>query len=275
VRFIGKYQEILTAAKARDVNESDTVTIVKDILEEVFGYDKYVEIISEFEVKGTFCDLAIKVYNKVEYLIEVKAIGIELKEVHLRQAIDYGANIGVQWVILTNGTVWRVYRIRFEKPINYDLVCSFTFAELDPRNEENQEKLFIVCKEGLGKDAREGFHEKVVILNRFVVGAFIISEEVVGVIRRELRKISEGVLVTPEEITKVLANEVLKREILEGEEATKAQSRVRQFFRKAAKGTKDRAPEKPAAEGQHEPRTESALPGQFLAGPEGTAETKP
>ena len=38
------FQPILAAAKARDVGETDTVTIVKDMLADVFGYDKYAEL---------------------------------------------------------------------------------------------------------------------------------------------------------------------------------------------------------------------------------------
>lgn len=231
VRSIGKFQQVLKVAKDRDVNEPDTVSIIKDILAEVFGYDKYLEITSEFAVRGTYCDLAIKFENKTEFLIEAKAIGLDLKENHLRQAIEYGTNKGVQWVMLTNGLVWQIYKIRFEQPINYDLVCSFNFAELDLKNEEHQDKLFIVCKEGLIKAAREEFHEKVLIINRFILSALIMSDEVVSLIRRELRKLSDRVSISSEEITKVLINEVLKRDVLEGEEATKAQNRVRRFYK--------------------------------------------
>lgn len=46
--------------------------------------------------------------------------------------------------------VWRVCRIRFEQPINYDLVCELNFAELDTKNEEHQEKLFITSQRNLG-----------------------------------------------------------------------------------------------------------------------------
>ena len=35
-----KFQPILDAAKARDINESDTVVIVTDMLQRVLGYDK-------------------------------------------------------------------------------------------------------------------------------------------------------------------------------------------------------------------------------------------
>jgi len=40
----------------------------------------------------------------------VKAIGVELDDRHVKQAIDYGTNQGVEWVMLTNGVVWRVNR---------------------------------------------------------------------------------------------------------------------------------------------------------------------
>ena len=263
VRGITKFQQVLQIAKDRDVNESDTVSIIKDMLADVFGYDKYLDVTSEFAIRGTFCDLAIKIDNKVEFLIEAKAIGLDLKEGHLRQAIDYGANNGVPWVILTNGITWRVYKIRFEQPINYSLVCEFSIAELDSKNEEHLEKLFVVCKEGLIKDAREEFHEKILTVNRFVLGALVLSEEVVAIIRRELRKLSDGVLVTPEEIVQVLTNEVLKRDVLEGDEASKVQARVRRFYGKAARRPRDSESEK-SAEQQTASKTEVHFSDQLL-----------
>jgi predicted type IV restriction endonuclease len=234
-RSVTKFQQVLQIAKDRDVNEADTVSIIKDMLADVFGYDKYLEVTSELAIRGTFCDLAIKVDNKIELLIEAKAIGTGLKESHLRQTIDYGANNGVQWVILTNGLLWRIYKIRFEQPIGYDLICDIDFSLLDGKSEEHQEKLFTICKEGVSKGAREEFYEKMQCLNRFILGALVLSEEVIMLIRRELRKVSDGVLVAPEDIIRVLENEVLKRDVIEGDEAAKAQSRVKRFYRKASK----------------------------------------
>lgn len=239
VRSVSKFQQILKTAKDRDVNESDTVSIIKDILAEVFGYDKYIDITSEFSVRGTFCDLAIKVDNKVEFLIEAKAIGLDLKDAHLRQALDYCANSGIQWAILTNGAAWHLYKIRFEQPINADLICSFDLLNFDAKNEELREKLYIICKEGLTKDAREEFHEKVLTINRFLLGALICTDEVLSTLRKELRKISGGILATPEEILKVLTNEVLKRDILEGDDASKAQARVKKYYAKLARKPKE------------------------------------
>ena len=45
-KSVPKFQKVLQIAKDRDVNESDTVSILNDILSEVFGYDKYLEVTS-------------------------------------------------------------------------------------------------------------------------------------------------------------------------------------------------------------------------------------
>jgi hypothetical protein len=246
-RSVERFQKVLQLARDRDVNEADTVSIIKDMLAEVFGYDKYVDVTSEFAVRGTYCDLAIKIENKVEYMIEAKAIGLDLKDSHLRQAIEYGANNGVQWCILTNGVMWQVYSIRFEKPINFDLVCSINFMEIDPKNEEHLHRLYLLCKEGLSKDAREEFHEKLLVVNRFVLGALILGDEILAALRKELRKLSDGVLVDVEEISQVLSNEVLKRDILEGDEASKAQARVRRFYGKSTRKQRETTEEKEPA----------------------------
>lgn len=233
-KSIPRFQRVLKIAKDRDVNESDTVAILNDILGEVFGYDKYIEVTSEFAIRGTYCDLAIKIGDKVEFLIEAKAIGIKLKEQHVKQAIDYGANHGVQWVILTNGIEWRVYRIRFEKPINYDLVCSFYFTELNHKDENTQERLFLICKEGIAKNSRDDYFDKVQSVNRYVIGNLIIADPVISVVRRELRKLADGLKVDAIEVERIIRTEVLKREIIEGDDAESASKRVAKFYRKSA-----------------------------------------
>ncbi|RJP26849.1 MAG: restriction endonuclease subunit R [Candidatus Abyssobacteria bacterium SURF_5] len=235
VSTVPKFQRILQIARDRDVNEADTVAIVQDILSEVMGFDKYLEITSEYCIRGTFCDLAIKMGETVQNVIEVKAIGLTLKENHLRQAVDYCANHGAQWAVLTNGINWELYKIRFEQPIQYDLVYSFNFLELSARKAEDQEKLFILSKEGLARAARETFYEKIQSVNRFIIGALLRQESVFSTLRRDLKKLTPGLRIRDEEIEKILLNEVLKRDIIEGEEASKALSRVRRTLRKVSK----------------------------------------
>ncbi len=232
---IRKFQEALQKAKDADRNESDTVAIITDILADIFGYDKYMEVTSELAIRGTYCDLAIKIDTKFQYLIECKSVGTELKENHLKQAADYGANAGIPWIVLTNGIDWQIHKIRFEQPISHDLVCSFNLLQINPRKDEDQNKLFLLCKEGLSKDSREDYYEKMQCLNRFVIGGFLLSEPVINIVRKELRKFAEGLKVDNEEIEKIIRQEVLKREILEGDEAIKTQAKIRRFYKKQLK----------------------------------------
>ena len=62
---IKQYQPILRQANSRDVNEADTSTIITDILSDLFGYDKYSEITSEFMIRSSYCDLATIVDGKI------------------------------------------------------------------------------------------------------------------------------------------------------------------------------------------------------------------
>src|SRR5262245_26978916 len=89
---IKRFQPILASAKARDVHESDTIIIVTDMPPDIFAYDKYSEITSECAIRGTWCDLGIKIEGEFQYLLEVKAIGVDLKDAHVKQAVDYSAN---------------------------------------------------------------------------------------------------------------------------------------------------------------------------------------
>lgn len=229
-----KFQKILKTAKDKDLNESDTVVIISDILAEMFGYDKYLEVTSELAIKQTFCDLAIKIENKFQFIIECKSIGTELKENHLKQAVDYGANKGIEWIILTNGINWALYKIKFEQPIANDFVYSFDFLTLNPKKDEDIENLFILCRESLSKDQRQSFYERGQILNKYTIGAFILQEPIISAIRKELAKYAE-VRIENEAVEKIIADEVLRRELIEGENAEKYITPIKRYYTKLNK----------------------------------------
>lgn len=221
-----RFQPILASAKARDINEADTVTLVADLLAEIWGYDKYSEVTQEFAIRSTFCDLAIKIDGKLELLIEVKATGLELKDGHVKQAVDYAANQGVDWVALTNGHLWRIYRVTFGKPIDHELVLEFDLVALSPRTTAHLELLSLVSREAIVRSALPDYHARRQATSRFLLGAIILSDPVLEIIRRELRRISADVRIDLEEIRGALTAEVLKRDVVEGEAALSARKKV-------------------------------------------------
>lgn len=250
VAGIKRYQPILVAARARDVGEADTVTIIKDMLSDVFGYDKYSELTSEFAIRGTYCDLATKIDGVLQTLIEVKAIGLDLKDPHVKQAIDYAANQGVDWVILTNGMCWRVYRLTFSKPIDQELVVDIDFSTLNPRSESDLDLLYLWCKEGWQRSVLSEYHTQKQALSRFFVGAMLQTDPVLEVIRRELRRISPDVRIDTDQIKAVLLSEVIKREVIEGDKADEARKKIARAASKALRAASARsAPKEPASEG--------------------------
>lgn len=238
---IKKYQPIVSRAQDRDINESDTVTIITDIFESVLGYDKFTEITSEFAIKKTFCDLAIKLDGEVRLLIEVKAAGIELKEQHMQQAVNYGSNSGLEWVVLTNGVIWKVYKIIFAKPVDTDFVYEFDFRKLSPKKQGDLDMLYYLSKEALGKankNSLEDLHTQRLFVNKFIIGQLLLSEPVAGTVRKLLKTMAGDARVTVEDIQQIIEDEIIKREVLDGDKAIEARKKV----------TKAMTPPKPKSE---------------------------
>jgi predicted type IV restriction endonuclease len=227
-----RYQPVLDAARARDVNESDTSMIVSDMLAEVFGFDKYTEVTRELCIRGTYCDLAVRIDGKLQFLIEVKAIGTELKDQHVKQAVDYAANQGIEWVALTNGVDWRVFRVSFGKPIDKHLVLDISLLALSAKNEDDIARLFLLTRDSIVKSALEAYHDEKQATSKFILSAVLLSDTVLDVVRRELRRMSPDIRVDTEELRAAVTQDVLKREVIEGEEAERARKKVQRAANK-------------------------------------------
>lgn len=239
VAGLRRYQPIVRKLAERDISEADTVTVIKDMLCDIFGYDKYAELTSEQQIRGTFCDLAIRVEGKVHYLAEVKSAGTSLNEHHLRQAVNYGAHHGIEWILLTNGIIWKVYRIRFAQPIDWDEVYCFDMGAVSARSADDLAKLYMLCRESISTDALVAYHKQAQILNRYVISELLLSDAVVGAVRKELRRLFEGLKTTDDELRVLLTNDVIKRDALDGDAPKAAKAMVKKaggaLARKAAK----------------------------------------
>jgi predicted acetyltransferase len=219
-----KYRGVLADARKADRSEQDTVTVVTDMLADVFGYDKYSEITGEYCIRGTYCDLAVRIGGKVRFLIEVKAIGKDLKDNHLRQATDYAAKEGIEWVVLTNGAEWQAYRMIFEQPVRYDHVFTMDFVT---GGDDLGEMIYMLSREGIAKDAIVEYHEQRQVLNAYHLAALMLSDTVLAVLRRELRRIAPGMKISMDDVKDELVSEVIKRSILDSNEIKDAARRIK------------------------------------------------
>jgi hypothetical protein len=206
------------------------------------GYDKYTELTTEFAIRSTFCDLAIKVGGRVQFLIEVKSAGTDLRDNHLRQAIDYAANQGIEWVLLTNGVNWQAHRVRFEQPIQNDLVFSLDLLDPDAKSAATLEKLYLISREAAGGTEITHYWQRKEATSRYVIARMLLDESVLAVVRRQLRKQFPGLRITSEQIADLMRAEVLKRDAIEGDRAEAAEKLLRRAARKRVK-PKAEAPE--------------------------------
>jgi hypothetical protein len=235
-----KYQSIIAQIKKKDANESDTVTVITDVLQDIFGYDKYSDITSEYAIKGTYCDLAIlDSHKKIRFLIEVKAISVVLNDNHIKQALDYGANAGVNWVLLTNSETWMLYKIKFGKPIDKELVSEFNLLSINPKIDKELESLFVISKDGQEKSIIEDFYPNIQVKNKFIIGCLLNSNEVYSLIRRTMKKLFAEVKISEQEISDIIINDIIKREIVDSDESKKAKKEIDKIYKKL-----DRAREK-------------------------------
>ena len=62
-------QKAMKEAANTEKNEADTVRIISDICSKLLGYDEYQEITREHQIRGTYCDLVIKIDNKNRFKI--------------------------------------------------------------------------------------------------------------------------------------------------------------------------------------------------------------
>lgn len=247
-----RFQPILSSARARDVNESDTVTIVTDLLAELYGYDKYTEITKEYAIRGTYCDLAIELDGRPQLLIEVKAIGLDLKDPHVKQVVDYAANKGVEWVVLTNGIIWRIYRVIFAKPIDHEVITEINLLDINPKNAGQLEQLYLIAREAWAKSTLSMYYTQLQATNKFTLAAVLLTDPVLDVMRRELRRYNPDVKVQPEEIKEVLLKDVLKREVVEGEKAEEATKKIEKMGRAALRQATTKPKTEPEAKAHSE-----------------------
>lgn len=233
---VKKYKPIVRHLQKKQVNEANTVKVINDILADVFGYDKYTEITSEYLERGNFCDLAVKRSNDKAYMmVEVKGVTVSLNERHVMQVLSYAVNHGAKWMILTNGVDWRVYNVKYTKPIDKELVFEFNFLDLNLRDQKQLEMLFALSKTDQGDSPIDELYSNNRVKNKYIIAGLIDSPEVHKLIRKLVRVyFDNSVKITEEEISMFIRADILRHEVVESDESKVYQKILKRAMKKAA-----------------------------------------
>jgi hypothetical protein len=170
-----------------DLDESGTRIMINHFLTDVLGYIALEEVRTEYMIKGTYADYMVQMNGKRHFLVEVKAFSLNLNDSHLRQAINYGANEGVDWALLTNGKQFDFYKIHFEKPIHQTKVFSVVLN--DPGSLKNAaEILQFLTKDAVTKGGLDVLWNKSLALTPKSIAKILLCPDVVSMVKKSVNK---------------------------------------------------------------------------------------
>lgn len=170
----------------KDLDESATRLMINSLLTNVLGYTELEEIKTEYRIRGEYADYIIQVKRKKQFVVEVKAIQLDLSERHLRQSISYAANEGIDWIILTNGKQVELYRVIFGKPITTRKVFEFDLSNTAELKRAS-EFMFFLTKKSVLKDELNDFWARFEALEPTKLSNNLYAVEVIRFLKKVLK----------------------------------------------------------------------------------------
>lgn len=168
------------------VDESATRIMTNSLLTDVLGYKELEEIKTEFRIRSEYADYVIQLKRKKHFVVEVKAIELDINERHLRQSLSYAANEGVDWIVLTNGRQIELYRVNFGKPITTSLIYKINLLNgTDVKKAAKQ--IWFLTKKSVERGELEDFWKRSNALQVENLAKLLYSEEIVKRLRNDLK----------------------------------------------------------------------------------------
>lgn len=199
-------KKFLTKKENLNADESTARLMVNSFLNHVMGYVLIDEIKTEHMIRGTYVDYVIQINKKIQFVIEAKATSIDLNDRHLKQAVDYAANEGVDWVILTNGRYVELHRVIFEKPIRSQKIFSYDLSNLATIRTAARHIVYLT-KRAVIKGELEAYWKRFDALTDENMRKAIKSPEVIKALRLQIKKKS-GISFSDSEVAKSV-NEII------------------------------------------------------------------
>lgn len=192
------YRKTYLSKKYETLDESATRLMINYFLTEVLGYIQIEDVKTEYAIKGTYADYVIQLNRKKPMVVEVKSIALDLNENHLRQALGYAANEGVDWILLTNGRQIELYRVLFTKPINVKKTLSINLADIN-EIKANVDYIYLLSKKAVLAKELENYWTRFTALEPINLAKLLYSEEIIKNLRKQLKS-KTGIAFTEEDI---------------------------------------------------------------------------
>lgn len=210
-RYVKPLQELVN----RDANEGDTRLLVTDVLCDLLGYDKYSDLTTEYMVRGEFADYGIRIDGTMLAMVEVKRCTTKLSVRHLRQLEMYAVNEGTEWLILTSGVTWQVYRLIPGMPVTIDLVLEIDLLSGTEPLAKKADDLAFLSREFLKRGKLDEIWQVSAATASGKLAEVVLSDAVLLEAKRELRR-RTGYVMEASDLGRLIRDNVIRPELLKG-----------------------------------------------------------
>lgn len=210
-KSLPRIKRLVEKGKAEDYKEADTRKIVSFALE-CLGWDSFENITAEQMIGSRYADYVVKTNDEQLFVVEVKQIGLKLKDTHLNQARQYAVDEGIDWIILTNGDDWQIYRTTLEGKIPVTkLVFKLSITSDEMKPAQKTELFYLLSEEANRKREIEDYYDKRIALSAENLADHILSDEVINKLRVSIKN-STGQRLSNSEIAKALTTRLFRED---------------------------------------------------------------
>lgn len=201
----------------RDANDGDTRMLVADFFSVGLNFSKYQDMTTEYRTSGDSIDYALVLEGELFAPVEVLRVGRDLDQRNIQVSRRLAAEKGAQWVILTNGRLWKVYHLRPDeeggnRPVE---VISADLADADAYH-RNIDALFHISHEAVEHGRLDALRRWKEAVEAAPLADLLRGDAVVEAVRDQLRAVTEhqGHAGDADEVRRALVEEVIARGLL-------------------------------------------------------------
>lgn len=209
-----RMSNIVERAARDDYKEADTRKIVSDMLCECLGWDKFENVTAEQMINSRYADYVVKTDDEEVFVVEVKQIGLKLKETHLNQARQYAVDEGIDWCILTNGDEWQAFRTELQGKIPVTRhVFTVRISDKEMKPAEKARLFYLFSEEANRKKEIEDYYQRRIALSGANLADQIFSDKVINQLRCSIKN-ATGQRLTNSEIAKALVRRLFREDVV-------------------------------------------------------------
>jgi len=178
----------LVEIAARNSSEEDIRIWCCNALVHALGYDQSKNIKTEVKVLGQSADIVLHQNDQVFLVIECKNTKSHLRSQVRDQAAGYAMNFSAEWIVITNGLIWKLYRVIPQPGKDPKFIEVFDVALLDEDgvSEEDAENLYLISPRAVFcGDLEKKSHEVACTSKKRILRA-LESERVVKALKTQL-----------------------------------------------------------------------------------------